>query len=302
MTARQSILVPLYGSSLAKHAIPYAQALTGVGSSVVFLQVVAPNREQAQVAIDQPLGWTADEELSIVSKARLDLDAFAKSGTLRPLPDVCVTVGEPAETILDVAEQQQSDLIVMTTHGLGAIKRALFGSVTDRVVRHSTVPILGVRDQDDVIPGEAAVIRRIIVPLDGSSLAEHALSMARKVARQLGVPILLVRALHLNYVVTAVDGALAVTQESIDDMRQYADEYLSAIQDQLMREGLDVSIATEWGAPFDVIDTLTRPDDLIVLTSHGRSGIRRWLLGSVAEKLIRTSRAPILLVPVKDTV
>jgi len=306
MTTIQSILVPLDGSLLAKHAIPYAQALMGKGGSIALLHVIPVDQGYVPEVMESEFGWGVDEKLAIASKVRSNLHEFANemetTGTLTALPKIYVEIGEPAETIVDMAKLRPSDLIVMTTHGYGSVKRALFGSVTDRVVRHSTVPVLVVRDQDDVVLGKSATIRRIVLPLDGSLLAENAVSMAKNVAKQLDVPILLVRALHLNYIVPSVEGALAVTQESIDDMFQYADEYLAVAQGQLSREGLDVSIATKWGAPFDVIDTLTRPDDLIVLTSHGRSGVGRWLLGSVAEKLIRTSRAPVLVVPVRETI
>ncbi len=301
MNALQSILVPIDGSSFSMQALPYARALAGQDSSVVLLQVIPEDEESSAVFMESEFGWAEGEELVTASHARECLQQlatqWASSGTLPMCPEVLVKIGEPAETILDVAQMHQSNLIVMTTHGYGALKRIMFGSVADRVVRHSLVPVLVVRPQGDTDLGAAAAIQRIVVPLDGSERAENALSTAKTLAQQLHVPMLLVRALHIDYVVPGFEGAFAVTQESMDDMSQLADAYLSTIREPLVAEGLDVSITVRWGSPIDVIDMTTQQDDLIVLTSHGRGGARRWLLGSVAEKLIRTSHSPVLLVP-----
>jgi nucleotide-binding universal stress UspA family protein len=118
-------------------------------------------------------------------------------------------------------------------------------------------------------------------------------------ARQLEVPIALVRAVHFNYILPAVDGAIAAEVDSTNQMLELATEYLSGVQAPLVAEGLQVSIKAQLGLPSDVINGMTQPDDLLILTSHRRGGIGRWFLGSVAEQLIRTGRVPVLLVPVR---
>jgi nucleotide-binding universal stress UspA family protein len=247
-----------------------------------------------------------DKHLQTAATVRANLAEMATdlvvSGLLEGAPNICVEIGDPATEIVAVAKIRQADLIVMTTHGYGAVKRTLFGSVTDRVVRSTSVPILVVRPRDEVAAGETGAFRRIVVALDGSTLAENALTGARELAQQLDVPITLVRAVHFNYMVPAVDGTIAVALDATEDMLGYAREYLTSVQETLAAEGLTVSIDVQLGLPFDVVDAMNQPGDLIILTSHGRGGLGRWLLGSVAEKLIRSARVPVLLVPVRTPI
>lgn len=298
------IVVPIDGSSHSKQALPYVRALAGHNSTIVLLQVIPGNQESGPLFMKSEFGWAEGEQLITAAQARESLQHLAAEWALADAqtghPDVRVRVGDPAETILDMAQEHGSTLIVMATHGYGALKRVMFGSVADRIVRHSPVPVLMVRPQGAVAPGSTAAIQRIVVPLDGSARAEHALPMAVKLASQLHVPMLLVRALAVAYIVPAVEGAFAMTQETMDDTARLGEEYLARVRDRLMTNELNVSILTGWGAPFQVIDSAAEQDDLIVLTSHGRGGAKRWLLGSVSEKLIRASHSPILVVPTRS--
>ena len=303
MPVFQTILVPLDGSSLSEQAIPYASTLAQDDSKIVLLQVVPELHGNVATEIDLAYGWSQQAEEVVASKIRSDLEAHAKDlkemYAFAEVPAVRVILGDPAATILETAQHVRADLIVMTTRGQGAAKRFILGSVTDRVAHHSTTPVFVFRPNDNAIVGQQAAIRRIIVPLDGSALAENALPMASALAQQLGVPILLARALQLSMSMPVVAGTLLVPQQSIDETFQLATDYLTATREPLVNKGLTVATLTEWGTPFDVIDGISGTEDLIMLTSHGRGGFQRWLLGSVADKLMHSSSAPVLLIPVR---
>ncbi len=269
------ILVPLDGSDLAERALPYAEALAAPGCELILLEVGPAEDEFG--ALERHQG----------SCARLE-----------------TAIGDPAEQILQVAREMGVGLIVMTTHGRGALGRWAFGSVADTVTRTAPVPVMVVRPRDgDAEPGP--VIRRVVVPLDGSPLAEQALPTAQALAFQLNVPVHLVSAIDLTSLLpveilptVAFDASLY--DETVSEVRTGAEAWLTEAAEQLRRAGVEATWEALSGSPFLVIGDAARPGDVIVLASHGRGGARRWFLGSVAEKLIREAPVPVVIVPTGD--
>jgi nucleotide-binding universal stress UspA family protein len=268
----QPILVPLDGSDLAEQALPYAQKLAEPGCQLILLEV------------------GQDEDDLGVLERHADSCASLESA-----------VGDPAEQILRVAKDLNVGLIVMTTHGRGALGRWAFGSVADAVTRTSPVPVFVVRPQagDSTI---APDIRRVVVPLDGSPLAEEGLLTATSLAQRLHVPVHLVTAIDVTKLLpvemmptVAFDAALYV--ETVAQLEADATAWLTQAAGQLQQEGVATTWAILHGSPFRAITDTVKPGDVIVMTSHGRSGAKRWLLGSVAEKLIREGPVPVVLVP-----
>jgi nucleotide-binding universal stress UspA family protein len=221
-----------------------------------------------------------------------------------------VVEGEPDEVITNAARERGVDMIAMASHGRGAIGRAIFGSVADRVARTATVPVLILRVPEETGDIDSAEIRRILLPLDGSPLAEQAIPVATEISRTLGVPVHVVRVVDLVTSLPISTGTLgpapSVATDVADRLWQEAEnaarETVRSAVSQLQAEGIDASGATLHGSPFFAISDAAEPDDLIVLTSHGRGGVQRWLLGSVAEKLIREAPAPVVLVPTAERV
>ena len=299
-----SILIPIDGSSLSLQSLAYAQALASGSSEITLLQVVSDHSGYIPLEIEMAHSWEIDAEARLVDEARTDLQRIAKqlveSSSVAKMPSTRVEIGDPATWILDIAEEGRFSLIVITTHAYGAVRRTLFGSVADRLVRHSSVPVLVVRPQDEIELGIPGPIQRIVVPLDGSPRAENALPFAKLLARHLGVPILLVRAIHLDFIVPRIEGTFVIPEESIEDIERFARDYLSALCTHIIQEGIGCSIVIEWGTPLEVIESKLREDDLLAMTTHGRGGISRWLLGSVAEKLVRTAITPVLLIPARE--
>ncbi len=221
----------------------------------------------------------------------------------RPNVRLETTTGDAAEEILRVAAREDVDLIVIASHGRGAIGRWVIGSVADRVARTSLVPVMMIRPRDESDnEAPAPLIKRLIVPLDGSDLAFQALPFVELLAGSLPVPVLLV---NVTDVVHDLNRAMAygmpfrqeIYDEVIDNAREEARDLLREPAERLRRAGLEVIELVLDGQAAEAIAGTAEPTDVIVMTSHGRGGLRRWLLGSVAEKLVREGPVPVIVVP-----
>jgi nucleotide-binding universal stress UspA family protein len=296
------ILVPVDGSPLAEQALPYAAALASNNTTIRLLLVLRDPEPVRDL-----LGREAVSRDEVLQQWR-----DAATASLRQLADrtrqyagdlafnVEVTVGDPAEQILKVAQERAIDLIVMTSHGRGAAGRVVYGSVADRVVRNASLPVMMIRPEDAAPERGAAAIRRLVVPLDGSAVAAQALPMAKQLARQLRAPVQLISVIDVYRDLSpAAAYGIAFSQQIYDEMETYAQQQtqkmLTQAADQLAAAGVSVNWTVLSGPPAPAIMDATRPGDIIVLTSHGRGGLRRWLIGSVAEKLVRESAVPLVL-------
>lgn len=296
------ILVPLDGSEASKAALVFVEQLTS--KSIRLLQV-----EQHESMPISPLmmGIYVDWEDPNPEQPRDELESMADR--LRNqgwTVEVEIRSGDAAEEI--IASAEDADLVVMTTHGRGAAGRLIFGSTADRVARHGTTPTLLLRVGAD--PIESVALRRVVVPLDGSELAEQALPEAEKLARILKMPIHLARAVGADEVMATVRAELAATKPELSQEadvyerarqkpEREAAEYLATHATALQEAGLTAEIEILKGTPAFALLWMIRSDDVIVMTTHGLGGYQRWMIGSVAEKLVREAAAPVLLV--RDT-
>ena len=144
------------------------------------------------------------------------------------------------------------------------------------------------------------MFKRIVVPLDGSELAERALAQAEELAHATGVPIRIVRVVDVGKLVTHSPLGFGVAptalQLALDDEERFSREYLERIVREVTERGVDASSELRYGVAEREIVDLTRPDDLIVMATHGRGGVSRWFMGSVAEEIARRSPVPVMLV------
>ena len=189
----------------------------------------------------------------------------------------------------------------MASHGHGAIGRVAFGSVADRVARCSPVPVLIIRPSDAAKEATPVRLRRLIVPLDGSRLADRALAAAETIAARQALPVVLIRAIDSAEVLGPYVDARVLPVDVIEAVETGARTALESRADRLTALGIDTSVEVWRGAPFSAISETAREGDVIVMASHGRVGFRRWLLGSVAEKLVRSGPVPVMIVPVSST-
>ena len=298
-----AVLIPLDGSSVAEQALPYAQALVPDAETGVLLRVI-PELDPLLTE----LMWTleAASESAETAAARVELERVkARLAGTRIRWTTDVVQGDPAGEILEAIRRHLIGLVAMTTYGRGALGRVTFGSVADRVSRQSPIPVLLVRAHPDESALSLVTIRRLIVPLDGSTRAEAALPVVVDRAKQLGIPVHLVRALNLAAVLTPmvdrggmlVSPSPEVCEQMTEAVEHDAREYLTAVAARLEDEGVSTTWDVLEGSPFFTIADAAKTGDLLVATSHGRSGVLRWLMGSVAEKLVREAPVPVLLVP-----
>lgn len=299
-----SILVPVDGSPESLAVIDYAARLKA--DRILVMRVEVDEPAELTEENDAYTRWHREHLEAVARELEDEARAHADAADM---VEYTIRYGNPAERIM--AEAGDHDLIAMSSSGKGAAGRILFGSVTDRVVRFGTTPTLVLRASREKVA--AGPPERIVVPLDGSELAEQAIPVACRVARAASLPVHLVRAVGMDEVLQTVREMRGDTKGSIytigDDPYEVGREraydvalsYLKAVRDRLDGEGLTVTIDVLGGTPsFELMETVN-PTDLVVMTSRGKGGIQRWLLGSVSEKLIREAKAPVLLVPVGRT-
>jgi nucleotide-binding universal stress UspA family protein len=286
----ERILVPLDGSAAAEAALAFAELIP---SRTVRLLTVEPDAAGPMLA-------SAPEVEAWREARRVEGQAYlerAGEGLRRQGREVETEVafGDPAEQIVGAAAAV--DLVMMGSHGRGAGGRVAYGSVADRVARHAPAPVLVVRGGTQ--PAALPPLTRVVVPLDGSARAEAALPTATALADLLGVPVHLVRVLEedvLRATVQAGAAAAAAYAAAQEATRRQADAYLADEARRLRDQDVAAGTELRTGQPAPELLAALRPGDLVVLTPHGRGGVRRWLLGSVAEKLVRLAPAPVLLV------
>jgi nucleotide-binding universal stress UspA family protein len=206
-----------------------------------------------------------------------------------------VRADEPATAILALAEYAGVDLIVMTTHAHGSGLHSVHDSLADKVLHAAHVPVLLVRTSDHPTPPKP--ILRILAPLDGSAEAERALAPAADLAAAFDAELLLFNAWHIagmameNFPVRALDSWELTAQAS-------AEEYLSHTAGRLQAQGVRVRAETEFGGVEEsIVDRVMHEGiSLIVMSTHGRSGVSRLVRGSVADRVVRASPVPVMLV------
>ena len=287
---KRRLIVPLDGSDAAEAAIAFA---TAIPSEQVLLFICLPDYGDLPSRLDPSIGDEQRDQARTNAETYLDRMAITFREQGRSVECV-VTVGDPANAIVSIAGE--GDLIVMTTHGRGAGRRAIFGSVADRVVRHTTAPVFLVRGGER--PVATVPLLRFVIALDGSELAEQAIPVASELAVELDAAIYLVRALDLRGLAAAErTGTYAAARYAAasDEIRAAFRNYLTEQVVSLTEKGLRVSTAVLDGAPAETLIRVLEPGDVIAITSHGRGGITRWMLGSVAEKLVRLSPVPVLI-------
>ena len=292
----KKILVPLDGSSSGEQTIPFARLLgSRLQCPVELVRVYEPEtvfffpglrdyQERAEAAAKHH-----EEARHSLDPIRDSLRAQGITATAvihEPDPSPHVTSGpreavlDPAHHIVEEAGKEADTLIMMCTHGRSGVGRWTMGSVTDKVLHATTSPLFVVRGAEGGSTSGEATIGSIIVPLDGSAVAEQALPHAVALSKGLGVKLLLV---------TSIPSA---------ESHAHEEDHLRQLGERLVGDGAhSFEARVLHGDPANVIVDLTHemPDALVTMTTHGRSGIGRWVLGSVTDRVVRYSGGPVLV-------
>jgi nucleotide-binding universal stress UspA family protein len=298
------ILVPLDGSPFAEGVLAYLPQVDQKDESeVVLVQILEEERYGAYLTpgplpiSNQPVAaWKTQAE-----KYHADMadDLRACGYTVRSL---ILQSNDVAGEICRIADAERVNLIAMTTHGRAGLPRWLMGSVASRVVSATDKPVYLVHPNEAT--GDRTVsLRRILVPLDGSRLAELALNVAGMLARSRNAGLILVRALEPTMVIGA-DSATSEPTAPIPSEapvrvieRDAAGLYMADVVESMKNTNTVEQSVIVHGSPAEVIlDAAELNDvDLIVMSTHGRSGVSRWVYGSVAEKVLHSAPCPLLL-------
>jgi nucleotide-binding universal stress UspA family protein len=282
-----AILVPLDRTERAERALPVAERLAAAkGYTLLLVQVSEPIATIRDFPGPALVPHVYQELADIEDQlSREYLTRVAADVSSRGLPvEVRAFHGEPAPALLELEDREQVDLVVIGSHGRGGIERFTFGSVADHILRRGKVPVMVVRPWGD--EQRYLSLARALVPLDGSTTAEAALSVVRTLA---GDPL---RAITL---VRVVDPDLPAGETAA------ARTYLHAMHERLVTElvgrGCAVDDLVLYGREVEqILDRAEDGSDLVILATHGQSGPQRWLLGSVANRVLQGAHLPVLLV------
>ncbi len=274
------ILVPQDGSTLAEQALPCAAMLAqGLSAVVVLLGIVSLPVEE--------LADKAKHYLANIA-GRLEDTGLRVHRVVRHRP--------AAQAIVDQTERMGIQNIVMATHGATRITRWTHGSVAERVLRSANVPVFLVRARDSNVRNTASACRRILVPLDGSRDAEHALSVIASFALALNAEICLYRVPIIRASGSLMDEWSMPSRDSIETFSQKVQAYLGAVALRLQARGISVSTVFQFGGVVNSIVGYAEANqiDLIAMCTRGRTDVVRWTLGNIADRVLRASRVPLL--------
>lgn len=291
------IVVPLDGSELSEAALAYVIPLAvRLNSKVVLLHV------DGDPYIDMFGGVTTAPSFRTQTSMSNYLSAIAERLQSEGLQ--CEThreAGAAAAVILNYVEEHQPDLIVLSTHGRSGVRRMIVGSVTTAILPRAQTPVLVVHPRE----GEETLdtsFENLVIPLDMSERSEDVLPIAGELAGALNLD---------STLITCIPSAAQVFSGSVYDMHSYpddliqqaqqaADEYIQSAADAFARE---YALEAQWeslegGAASKIVEyAQTQPNSLIAMCTQGRTGLGRWVLGSVTDAVIRTGNTPVLVIP-----
>lgn len=301
------ILVPLDGSDTAECVLPHVKLLASTAKDVTIdlIYVVAP--------LDAPMidaKYKKKIETESKQAAADYLKRLINKSGLKEKARAVVVPGKVAETISDYADRNKQDLIVMATHGRSGVSRWFYGSVADKVVHEARTPVWLVKAECSDKTAYALNRKlRILVPLDGSTVAESVLKQLKEINKQLPAnkqDIILARVCEIFSTPVGYPPPLSMSWEEYlayekKRCRSICLDYLSGIQTKLAKAGIKTRIEIPEGNPAEVlIDYINNNSiDLVIISTHGRTGFSRWAFGSIAEKVLKGSNSPVLLIRAK---
>ena len=297
------VLVPVDGSNFAEHALPYALGVARRTGAAIHLALVHVPAEA--VSPTYPLADVVEnreEELR-------EHDATYVNGLVERLESSEVELhpvlltGRVGPALTGYVEDEGMDLVVMTTHGRGGLQRAWLGSTADWLVRHCEIPILLVRPSEEtreIGPESDRQIGRVLAALDGSETSETALHDALELGITEDASLVLVHALQPPVAAASpyLPHTIQLTHDEMEEREEYMKAYLDRIagEDWLGDRPVETHVRVDYHPAPTILELAETEDvELIALGTHGRGGLRRLILGSVADKVIRGTHRPVLV-------
>lgn len=319
----ERILVPLDGSPLAERVVPHAELFARIfGSTIILLQILDPGGNQDNLSRIDPLSWQihkteADRYLSgVAERIRKDL---VETGNTRETKKVIVEYvlreGKPAENIVNFAQTEKIDLLILSTHGISGLSRWNLSSVTQKVIEQAYLPILLIRAYAEVNEAEEfSHYRRILMPVDSSRRAEYSLTAGialaqgeLQLARAGAFPEISANKLLLMAAVIKPpeipipepypDEIEQLSRQLMQSSHQAADYYLNEMKERLPVE-CEICVLENNSVSSAIQEIAAREEevDLVLLCAHGRTGESAWPYGSVARNYIEHGNKTVLII------
>lgn len=301
------ILVPLDGSRLAEYVLPAAVSLARrLGARLTLLHVMERDAPSS-VHGERHLTEIAESDRYLADlAARCRASGVDTETHVHPNPE-----GNVAQSIVAHAGDLDANLVILATHGQGGARRVLFGSVAQQVLRRGNRPVLLIRPPEPRLEApldeEQLALRRVLVPLDGTPAAEAALPFAATLARAYGAEVVLLRIVPTLATIAGERASAAklvptAAAASLDYEEGEARRYLQAIADRLRAAGIGVSWTVGRGDPAQGVlgQAAASGAELLIMATHGRTGLSAVFSGSVASKVVGRYARPILLVQAPD--
>lgn len=308
------ILIPLDGSARAERAIPVAARIArALGGSVILLRVATAPVDTGKYSSTS--GYVEETVDTDLTGATSYLENIAGSDELAGIKtEVKTFIGAVAPTVLSAAQSFHANLIVMSSHGYTGFKRWTLGSVADKVTRHSSIPVLVLREGGPVpATGDHQPVR-VLVPVDGSTLSEAVVEPAAYLAAALAEATSQQGALHLLRVVDLpASGGKFKSDAHIDtglkeQVKHEDEKYLATLVLRLSAGDLahlDLAVTSSVEADPDIAEAIVKKSeqekfDFIAIATHGRGGVQRWAMGSVAGRVLHATTLPLLIMRPQD--
>ena len=212
-----------------------------------------------------------------------------------------IAYGNVADEIIKFADNNKIDLIILSTHGHSGIKRWALGSIALKVLHGTCIPVLLIKSR--VTKSAKVEFKKILLPLDGSSFSEASIPYAKELAKGTGVEIVLLRVSEPPVLPADRSPAIKPGWEEYRDMlmaeiQRQAEKYLEGIRANLGKSGIKARSQATLGKAAESILQVAQKEDinLIAMTTHGRTGISRWVYGSVASRITEESLQPVMLI------
>ncbi len=333
----KQILVPLDGSEYAENIEGWVAGLARpLGANIALLAVVNPDElrlPETSVSVGYPLPGRKPFDKPVIENPVTEISSrggpptiapglgtqvvdraveFARNYLVREAQRLAVAgvsasyhvaVGSPAEEIVRFSRDNRVDMIAMATHRESALARGVLGSVTDRVLHSTSVPVMAVHPKDiTAFTGNAGAPNCIVVPLDGSPLSEAAVPVALDIAESCSSEVVFIRAVRFPYYGISGPGIEYLAGDyGIAEQRREALDYLDKFVRLAEVKHLKARARSATGNPaFRIIEEAEAlQGSMIVMSTHGAGGFKRWVIGSVTDKVVRSSGVPVLVLQPK---
>jgi nucleotide-binding universal stress UspA family protein len=290
----KKILVPLDGSELGEMALVYAKELAGAIDLEVQMVCAAERQDkETHRMFSLYLEKVAERVKTQVKRTN-------------PKSDVKTVVvdGDPATALVEYSEKEGIDLLIMMSHGRSGIMPWAMGSTTNKVIQRSQTPVLLVRASAKSSKRRPVqVFKKILLPLDGSPMGEAALPYVKAIAQALDCEVILLGVVEVVQHIHTIGGPdhFIYSEQQIEQMKSETARYLEKVSEQFAKEKAHIILRK--GDPAQEIIKISAEENVnvVAMSSHGKSGITRWIMGSVSNKVLHAGKTPLLLVRPKKT-